>query len=483
VAKVAQADVPDESAGTVSDDQDGFGSVDSAQAREILIKATAGRRVSPPPPWRSRKGGSGAASGGLADGLSRYYANNVSPDLVSDEETPRSDPENDLRKTRRETRFSQRSALWAMTTLERVKKCGRATNGNEGSGLAAIKAKDGVAYWSGFCTCGSIWACPVCSAKIRCHRADEFARMIAAFLTGQFEGARVIDQNGNPVYRTAWMVTLTARHKKYHHLDQLFDAVANGWRRMMSGKAWAGAKATKTHPAFVGERDRLGVFGWIRSLEVTWGSNNGFHPHLHIVLLLEHETGEELAYAMHRWTKTWATFLKKQGYQPPSVERGVTWSKVTTPEEAGAYIAKTQEGKGVGNELARGDMKTGGKETITMFEILEYFRLTGDMAAIPVWHEYEGGTYNRRAMTTSRGLRGKLLPNEEEETDEELAAKEIGGDTLALLPAESLRAMRRVPNLQTKLLDAYEEDGFEGLVQLLTAYHLEYDVPSDEKPS
>jgi hypothetical protein len=434
--------------------------METDQVRDVLKTSNARRQVSPVPGPSGRslsvRPGAGAASGGLAEGLSRYDANNVSPPL----ENRRSEPESAVRQDRRGRRFAQRDALWAITTLERVRKCGRATNGNHGDGLAAIVVNAGVAHWSGFCSCGSIWACPVCSAKIRATRADEIARAVA----------KHINDGG-----TAWMVTLTARHKKHHELIPLFDAVANGWRKLMSGKAWAG-DPKRGH---LGERDKLGVRGNIRSLEITYGTRNGWHPHLHVVLLLNDETAEQLAYAIHRWDKTWRAWMKKAGFEP-SQEHGVKWSKVTTPEEAGEYIAKVQEGKGhLGNEMARGDMKAGRLGTVAPFEMLEYFRVTGDMAVVPVWQEYEKGTFRRRAITWSRGLRAELLPDEDELTDEEVAAEEIGGEVLALLPADSLKAMRRVPGLQAQLLDVVENGGFVELVRLLTAYHLEYEKGPD----
>ncbi|MGW0689669.1 protein rep [Streptomyces sp. NPDC002754] len=449
-----------QSTDTARDDQPIVETADliTEDARRALQAPQARREVSPVRPGRRHEAVAGAAArGSLAEGPSRYNANNVS----TDQENPRSDGESAVRKERREKRFAQRAVLWSISTLPRVKKCGRTTNGNEGDGKAAIKVQGGVAHWSGFCSCGSIWACPVCSAKIRATRADEIARAVAKHMT----------QDGG----TAWMVTLTARHKKHHDLADLFDAVANGWRQLMSGYRWAGDKKRN----LPGERDKLGVRGNIRSLEITYGTRNGWHPHLHVVLLLNDETLEELTYAMVRWDKTWRQWMKKKGYEP-SKEHGVKWSKVTTPEQAGEYIAKVQEGKGhVGNEMARGDMKAGRLGTLAPFEMLEYLRTTGDAAVVPVWHEYEKATFRRRAITWSRGLRGQLLDDEPELSDEEVAAEEVGGETWALLPAESLTAMRRVPGLQTALLDAAENGGFSELVNLLTAYHLAYELGPD----
>lgn len=427
-----------------------YGDLVTEQARKDLRPPA--RRQVPPADRAERRRKAGAASGGLAAGPSRYNANNVS----HNQGNTRSEAESDVRNERRARRFGQREVLWTITTLPRVKKCGRTTNGNVGDGLAAVVMNAGVAHWSGFCTCGSIWACPVCSAKIRATRADEIARAVARHLT---EGG------------TAWMVTLTARHKRHHNLDPLFDAVANGWRKLLSGRAWAG----DTKRGVLGERDRLGVRGNIRSLEVTYGTRNGWHPHLHVVLLLKNETTQELAYAIDRWDKTWRSWMKKKGFEP-SKEHGVKWSKVTTPEEAGEYIAKVQEGKGhLGHEMARGDMKSGKLGTLAPFEMLEYLRVTGDMAVVPIWKEYEKGTFRRRAITWSRGLRAELLDDEPELTDEEVAAEDIGGETWALLSGESLKAMRRVPGLQAKILQTAETGGFTELVNLLTAYHLAYE--------
>ena len=64
-------------------------------------------------------------------------------------------------------------------------------------GLVAITSNAGVCHYAGLATCGSIWACPVCSAKIRNTRAEEISAAAARW-----------DLAGNSVY----MITLTAPH-------------------------------------------------------------------------------------------------------------------------------------------------------------------------------------------------------------------------------------------------------------------------------
>jgi hypothetical protein len=57
--------------------------------------------------------------------------------------------------------------------------------------------------------------------------------------------------------------------------------------------------------------------------------------------------------------------------------------------------------------------------------------------------EYDRATRGRRALVWSDGLRAELIPEVEELTDEELAALEVEGEVVALVPAADwLRLMR-----------------------------------------
>ena len=72
-----------------------------------------------------------------------------------------------------------RHRLRRLSTLKRVRKCGYCTAGAEGGGpglrLTANPKGGNIAGFSGLATCGSVWACPVCSAKIATRRAEELA--------------------------------------------------------------------------------------------------------------------------------------------------------------------------------------------------------------------------------------------------------------------------------------------------------------------
>lgn len=87
-----------------------------------------------------------------------------------------------------------------------------------------LSAKRGAGY-AGLSTCGSVWACPCCPAKIASRRAEELADVMAA-----------VHRSGG----CAYLVTYTMRHHQGRRLTTLWDAVSAAWGAVTSGKAWAG---------------------------------------------------------------------------------------------------------------------------------------------------------------------------------------------------------------------------------------------------
>ena len=210
---------------------------------------------------RRRRGSLRAAARGRRPGARRrarqgpalaHYAKDVSALLP---------PRAGVRESRRHKRYAQRQVLWDMSRIERVRKCGRVPTGE---GVTVVDHA-GVAHYAGLTTCGSIWACPVCSAKIRAGRAEEIAA-----------GAASWDQAVNSVY----MITLTAPHDMGMKLSALLPVIADSFRKVISGRAWLKVKAV------------AGVAGTIRSIEITHGAN-GWHPHLHVLVFCRGDPGAE----------------------------------------------------------------------------------------------------------------------------------------------------------------------------------------------
>lgn len=404
----------------------------SRHSRDLAGRGAPGakrpRRAVPPEP------GPGVSPAGCppSGGSSWYYAKNVSALLP---------PDADLRKQRRHVRYALRDVLWRESSLERVRKCGRVPVTEVGD--VVVKDNGGVAHYAGIATCGSISACPVCSAKIRAKRADEISQAVARW-----------DSQGGAVY----MATFTVQHDFGMRLGPLLGMIANSFRVVLQGRRWMRLKR------------RLGIVGNIRSLEVTVGLN-GWHPHLHVLFMLKSDTdpqqlAEFIAYLRGSWQKA----VMKAGYRKPSDHYGVKVDRCYNAGEAGEYIAKTQDGRAVGNELTREDLKQSRKGR-TPFDVLDDFRWTGDAADLALWHEYEKAMWRKQIITWSPGLKALLLV--EDKKDEEIAEEEIGGEDVAVIPNETWRQVTRVFGLSVALLDAAESGRVPAMARLLTKYGID----------
>lgn len=271
-------------------------------------------------------------------------------------------------------------------------------------------AGDYGAHFSGLERCGSIWACPVCSAVIRAARAREIALAL--------ERAHAA---GNGIA----FVTLTLRHTAEDALADNLDALLEAWRKVTSWTAWK--KLIK----------RLGLVGTIRAVEVTLGSN-GWHPHAHLALIFDRPLSElERAALEGDLAAIWQRAVVKVGARVPSLARGV---KVQLADGAGVqiagYLGKVQETVGrqrlkIAQELARGDLKRGRAGSVTPFELLD--DETGNKRTRALWAEYVAATKGRRAFGWSRGLRDRFVPDLEDLTDEEVLEQSERGDVVGLI--------------------------------------------------
>jgi hypothetical protein len=97
---------------------------------------------------------------------------------------------------------------------------------------------------------------------------------------------------------------------------------------------------------------------------------------------------------------------------------------VTSATDLGAYLTKVEgkgDGWGVGQEMARGDLKRGGGSLVP-FDLLADFVATGDVRSASLWQEFEAATFGRPAIRWSPGLKAALLV--EDVSDVEAAAAE-----------------------------------------------------------
>lgn len=331
------------------------------------------------------------------------------------------------RADRRALRIRSRRLLQPHTTLSRVRACGHYAVGN----MVSLRVGETGADYGRLMTCGSVWACPVCSARILFERTRDVATAIDVW-----EGRRG---------RLA-MVTLTVRHKRSDSLKDVWALVGKAWGRVTSGKRWATVKAD------------LGLAGWLRTTEVTHGEN-GWHVHLHVLLFLEDEVSEAtFAKASGSLVERWTSAVSSLG---GSALNDVQDARllVNAGTEVAAYLAKQVfQPDDLALELTRGDLKVGAGRS--PFQILADAQSSGDAADWELWREYEQASFRKRQQTWSQGFR-KGLDLGEVRSDEEIAAddelEDLGDapvQTVLWLPLESWRAVRGSDYLYYGLLDA-----------------------------
>lgn len=334
-------------------------------------------------------------------------------------------------RAKRAERMAARRALAEFTSLPRVAECGRSSvlPGGEVNlrvSDVADKAKRKAGF-GGLHTCGSLWVCPVCSAKITVRRAEELEQ--------------VLDWNARRGGSTA-LATFTVRHHRGHSLDELWNiAIRKGWRSMTENRAWKEG------------RRYLGIDHYIRATEVTHGEN-GWHVHLHVLLLFDRPVSEEMVRAFQASLyDLWSSALERYGFQA-SQEHGVDVRLAEAKshlEALGRYMSKLVF------EATGGRFKRGRRGGRTPFEILEDVITTGLYEDAQLWWEYERISKSKRQLTWSRGL--KAAVGLTEITDEEIAAEEIDGDAMLIMPSSTWRVVYYVAE---KLLDATERSGVEG---------------------
>ena len=128
-------------------------------------------------------------------------------------------------------------------------------------------------HYEGLQTCGSVWACPCCSARISETRRDELGRLLS---WARAEGYHVR------------MVTLTCRHGRDDDLADLMLRLKGRTGNKQKGiETFRGAKQRLADDRRYKELIRPHVIGSVTATEVTGGGAHGWHPHLHMILILD----------------------------------------------------------------------------------------------------------------------------------------------------------------------------------------------------
>lgn len=285
-------------------------------------------------------------------------------------------------------RYALQSAARSALTTERVGKCLRVPTSNTVDIHKTVAT--GTFHYQNLQTCGSVWHCPCCAAKISEKRKVEVQAAIAGH-----------EANGGRVY----LLTLTLPHHINQSLKRVLKTLLAAHTAFRQARAYR--EGFKVQNCLVGE---------IRSLEVTYGAN-GWHPHLHL-LLFSNEIAE-LKHVEHELLTIWQKVVVARGFDEPN-HHGLT---LENGERAAQYVGKW----GLEHEMTKGHIKRS-REGFTPFDLLRVivgtYAGTGQNVdafdAVNLFREYGQTFKGRRQLVWSKGLRQRFALGEEK-TDEELA--------------------------------------------------------------
>ena len=295
------------------------------------------------------------------------------------------------------------------------------------------------AFFSQLVTCGSVWACPVCSAKVQERRREEIQKgMQWAYAQGL----------------QCAMVTFTAPHQKSQHLADLLAMFGQALQKTRAGNPWKKVK------------EKINFQGLIRSLELTYGSN-GWHVHTHeIWMISQHANMAELK---EKVIERWLSACIKTGLVDPLKKRQIQDFLAHSVDikpfvSSGEYLAKMDDSRhwGADRELAKSSTKQGKKSGIHPFGLLEIaaqFREGDGGIAAKLFREYVTEMTGKRQIFWTHGL--KKRAGIDEKTDEELSEEQrekavLLGD----IPRDDWQLVREA-GLQAHILELAEDKGWE----------------------
>ena len=280
----------------------------------------------------------------------------------------------------------------------RVCGCGKWRIDKEMPVGVQFDASKGVAKYHNLQYCGSVWVCPDCSYKISQERKKELAEAM--------KGCR-----GKGLHVA--MLTLTVPHYLGDDLKTLLKKMSKAkhslWTNRNSREYFA---------------DQFPMVGHITATEVKYSDNNGFHPHFHILCILDKQyAAEDLQIIESELYELWAEKCVKSGLGKPNRRNGLDLKMGSNNEDVLAdYISKW----GMAEEMTQAHLKVGKKnmQSLTMWEVLELAQIeasTKDKYSY-IFKTYASAFKGRRQLFWSKGL--KELLKIEVKDDEEIANAE-----------------------------------------------------------
>ncbi len=246
------------------------------------------------------------------------------------------------------------------------------------------------AYYVGLQTCGSVWTCPICAARVAEVRRKEIEQAVGNAYSKGFQSV---------------MVTLTFPHTKKISLKELLNKQSLALKYFRSGNAWTCFK------------NKIDFQGLVRALELTYGAN-GWHPHTHELWFVAPTLKEKDIKKFI--TKRWINCLEKAGLIS-NLRDKITNDALNKRSvdikmscKSSDYLSKNDNlNWGIDRELAKAANK-GKSKGLHPFELLEV--ITEEHSKLFI--EYAQAMKGKSQLFWSHGLKEKLEVSDV--TDEEI---------------------------------------------------------------
>ena len=341
----------------------------------------------------------------------------------------------------RALRYKLLSVASRLLPEERVQNCSKYLIAGKEAVTIKRNPADGKAWFDGVQHCSSIWNCPVCANRITEFRRKELTDALK-------------DEKYDVI-----MVTYTLRHNRGDKLSVLLEALKKAY------------KATKSGRFYQSLQDEFGIVGSIRTIEVTWSDDNGWHVHIHELLVFERAILDRKSPYFFSQTMRLRTWLKrrwehclKQQKRDASWERGVDVN--AERDVSVTYVAKQR----IAQELTRSvNKKSRGKHGITPFGMLAKI-YQGEKQYEPLFQEYAAQFKGTRQLFWSHGLKELLGVNDvaDSEITEEMVQEPTteAFEDIAVLEWLHWKTVYK-HDLRGELLKVASTDGRHGVYEFL----------------
>lgn len=310
-------------------------------------------------------------------------------------------------------------------------------------GVEVVQSKEsGIASYRGLQVCGSVWACPICSSKISNVRRAELNKLL---VWGRERGYMPV------------LLTLTMRHGFGEALKHSLHVIKSAKKKFHQSYVWRQVKAS--------------VIGHVTATEVTYGKA-GWHPHYHILLLLDCQSEDEAIALIESARNTWEYVLEREGYD--CNEHGF---QVQGATEAGDYVSKWGAAEEVtlsNAKVSRARGREGGKGC-SPWELLAYYA-TGDREYGALFVVYANTFHGRRQLVWSPGLKDIVGLGDVE--DKEIASIEDdqAGEVVAVIERGLWKRILKHDD-RANVLQIVESEGAAALYAYLDRMRRLWSIP------